>query len=440
MEEIKHKNSTSDFLSIAKEDGLKSKDSSFAEKEESFTDVIGHEKQKKELRLVLNWFCHSKELKEKGVSIPKGIILFGDPGNGKSLFMKEIVKCADTPVFVFRGEGNNIAAGVIEIFSEARKQGHAIVIFDELDLLIAKDSRVTRALQENLDGVESSDDILVLAATNDIDAIPDPLLRNGRLEKRIYVPYPTGKEALKLFKKYFDAFHLEYPKDFDEEEVLLSLDNISCAGIKAIVNDIVLRNGFYNITTKNIHDSIYNIVDKVKQGENENNLQIAIHEAGHAVVARSFSQYFIVNRLTIDGPSGQFAAKEVNKDFWTYDKVIADIKISMAGILAEKLLCGMASIGEESDLQHARRDAYNLFNINGYSSCWETLPETSVRSRTETFMKRRRMERKIERLLRRCERQTKQYLKRNKEKVLALGKLLYEKKYLKSSQIVSCIG
>ena len=273
--------------------------SKLEEGEQPLGRVIGHENQKKELLSVIEWFKHSKELKEKGVSIPKGVILFGEPGNGKSLLIKEIIRCCEAPVFVFQGEQINVVEGICETFKKAREAGHAIIVFDELDLLINKERRVVRALQENLDGVESSDDILVLAATNYMREIPDPLLRHGRLEKLIKIPYPTGEEALELLKKHFKEFKLEFPKDFDDEEVALSLNGISCAGVKAVVNDLVLRNGFENITSEMIDNSIYNITDRVKDTPEEDNLEVAIHEAGHAVVAKAFPQFFLINRLKL---------------------------------------------------------------------------------------------------------------------------------------------
>ncbi len=408
--------------------------------EEPLSRVVGHVEQKKELLLVVDWFKRSKELKEKGVSIPKGVILFGEPGNGKSLLIKEIIRCADAPVFVFQGEQSNITKGIIETFKKAREAKHAIIVFDELDLLIARESRVSRALQECLDGVESSDDILVLAATNDLDEIPNPLLRHGRLEKLIHIPYPKGEEALELLKKHFKEFNLELPKDFDDEEVALSLNGITCAGVKALVNDIVLRNGFNNISMEMIDNSIYNITDRVKKTVDKYNLDVAIHEAGHAVMAKEFPQYFLINRLNISDASGNFQAKEVEKGFWPYKKIIADIKISMAGVLAQKLICGEGSRGSENDLQNARVEAYNMINMIGYSSCSETLPIVSKSSRMETPIKRRRMERKIEHLLKKCEKETIKYLKANRYKVEALGHLLFEKKHLKSSEILACIG
>ena len=402
--------------------------------------VVGHEKQKKEILAVIDWFKRSKELKAKGVSIPKGCVLFGSPGNGKSLLIKEIIKCCEAPVFVFQGEQANVVQGIVETFEKARKAGHSIIVIDELDLLINKERRVIRALQECLDGVESNDDILVLAATNDIREIPYPLKRNGRLEKLIYIPHPTGEEALTLFKRHFKEFGVELPKDFDDSEVALSLNGISCAGVKAVVNDIVLRNGFENITSKMIDDSIFNITERVKEGAKEDNLSVAMHEASHAMMAKAFPEHFLINRIDISGASGTFHAKEVEEDFWPYDKICANIQICMAGVIGQKVIMGIGSRGCESDLEEARINAYNAINKNGYSSCWETLPTLRPGARVETAKKRRRMERKIEKLLRSLERKTYKYVKKNKDKIIALGKELFEKKHLKSSEILAVIG
>ena len=408
--------------------------------EQPLERVIGHPNQKKELLAVVDWFKHSKELKARGVSIPKGVILFGEPGNGKSLLIKEIIRCVEAPVFILKGDETNIVAGITETFAKAREVGHAVVVIDELDLLINKERRVIRALQENLDGVESSDDILVLAATNYLREIPEPLLRNGRLEKLIKIPYPSGEEALELLKIHLKEFNVALPDDFDDEEVALSLNGISCAGVKAVVNDLVLRNGFENINNDMLFKSIYNITDRVKDSPEEDNIEVAIHEASHAVMAHAFPKYFLINRINISGASGEFHAKEVDRGFWPYDKVIADIKISMAGILAQKIICGRGARGCDEDLQRARVAAYNMINMCGYSSCWETLPVVRQGVRIETATKRRKMEKKIEKLLKRCEKEASQYIKEHQNQIKDLGQLLFEKKHLKSSEILSVIG
>jgi len=167
---------------------------------------------------------------------------------------------------------------------------------------------------------------------------------------------------------------------------------------------------------------------------------VAIHESAHAVMAHAFPEFFKMNRITIDGASGAFLAEEKEEGFWPYDKVVADIKISMAGSIAQKLFCGRGSRGAESDLQRARISAYNIFTQNGYSSCWETLPPVQTGARIETQEKRRKMEKKIEKFLRKCEKETRNYLLDNEKKVRDLGKLLFEKKHLKPTEILSVIG
>lgn len=410
------------------------------EGEQPLGRVVGHDNQKKEILNVISWFKKSEELKAKGVSIVKGCLLFGEPGNGKSLLIKEILRCANAPIFIFRGEKSNVVEGIIETFKKAREVGHSIIVIDELDLLIDRDRRVIRALQECLDGVESSEDILVLAATNDLDEIPSPLLRHGRLEKLIHIPYPTGEEAVELLKKYFKEFNVALPADFDPEELALSLNNISCAGIKSVVNDIVLRNGFENITSEMIDNSIFNVTDRIKHAPREDNLEVSYHEASHCLMAKAYPQFFIINKLNISGASGEFHCKEVEKGFWPYDKVIANIKISMAGVIGQKLFFGRGSRGCEDDLQQSRVCAYNLINMCGASHLWETLPPVRQGARSETFIKRRRMERKIEKLLRKCEKETTKYIKVHAKEIKALGDLLYQKKHLKSSEILSVLG
>ena len=403
-------------------------------------NIIGHAEQKKELLAIIDWFNRSEELKGKGVSIPKGVVLFGKPGNGKSLLIKELIQLVNVPVFIYRVEEENIILGIEKMFESARKVGKAIVVIDELDLLIDKEKRVIRTLQESLDGVESSDNILVLTATNSIGDIPDALMRNGRLEKLIRIPNPNASEALELLKHHLKQFNISLPSDCDEEELGLSLKDISCAAIKAVVNDLVLRNGFENITQEMIDTSIYNITDRVKDAPTQDNIAVAYHEAAHAVMAARYPKYFYLKKLTIRGASGIFTAKEVEEDYWPYAKAIADIKIALSGHIGEKLLIGEGSRGCEVDLEGARTTAYNLFCRVGYSSAWETLPRVGNQTRRETEIKRRKVEKKIERLLRQCEKEATKYLKKHKQEVKRLGELLFMKKRLKSSQIIEILA
>ena len=157
--------------------------------------IAGHQKQKEELIQVVNWFKQYKYWQNKGVSIPKGIVLYGPPGNGKTLIIKEIINYSGVPAFIFKGEMTNVKWGIEKTFEDAKKKGQAIIVFDELNLLLANEERVTKILQDNLDGIKASDGILVIAATNHIHELPFPLLRNGRFDTIIHVPNPTTDEA-----------------------------------------------------------------------------------------------------------------------------------------------------------------------------------------------------------------------------------------------------
>ena len=249
---------------------------------ESFSKVVGHEAQKEEILSVVNWFENSQELIKKGVTIPKGFILYGPPGCGKSMIIKTIIENIDSHVFVFKGENKDVLSEVSNIFKKARMAKKAVIVFDELDLLIDKDKRIIRSLQESLDGVESYDNLLVIAATNDIDEIPAPLLRSGRIEKIINLSFPLPKEAVRLFYMCTNEFNLKLPDDFDEEEVSHNLLGLTYAGIKAVVNDLILRNGFDNISMEMIDNSINNITERVKETYIGSNINIAVHEASHA--------------------------------------------------------------------------------------------------------------------------------------------------------------
>lgn len=403
---------------------------------EPFANVVGLKNVKKELMLLVDWFKDSARLKERGIRVPKGVLLYGEPGLGKSLLIHEVIRYAGVPTILVRGEGENVVATINKVFDLARSLGEAIIVIDELDLLIDKDSKVVRSLQENLDGVEKGDNILVLTATNYCHYIPEPLRRNGRLERVIQITEPTHEDSVALLKKAFAEIGAELPPNFDEDEVGLSLSNISCAAIQAVVNDVVLRNGFHDLTMEMIDESIDNIESGgIAPRREKLHYDICAHEAGHALMMKAFPEYFTLNKLDSDDSGGYCTCREVDPGYWPYGKAIADIQISMAGHLAQKVLRLMPTTGNESDLNRARNRAYNLVNCNGYSSCWETLPPVRDGAREETPWKRRRMERKIERLLRSCERKTYRYLKSHKYELKDLAKALQQKGHLKSSEI-----
>ena len=415
--------------------------SKYESSEEPLSKVIGHTTQKEILKSVIEWFKKANEYKEKGVEIPKGILMYGEPGNGKSLLMKEAIKYAEAPTLVFKGEIDNISEGIEETFKKAKEIGHCIIVIDELDLLIDRDSKATRILQDNLDGVDSVTDFLVLCATNNIWSIPEALKRCGRLEKILRIPAPNGEEATMLLKKIFKDMKVELPPDLVDEEVGLALDGVACASIKSIANEVVLKNGFSNITSDMIYESIFSITNKIKDNTQADNYQHAVHEAGHALVASS-SSFFKIGRLTINNNGGYLSVVDSDRNFWTHEKMMADIQIACAGLIAEKVVFRTGGDGCDQDMQRVYKTAARAINRVGYISCSKTLPEVEPYKyiRNETEERRSRNEKEIEKLIKKCERKVTRFLKKNKRALITLANELFQRKNLKSFEVAHIIA
>ena len=411
--------------------------------EEPLEKVVGHQEQKKELLLVIDWFKNFEYWKSKNVKIPKGVLLYGAPGNGKSLLIKEAIKCIGLPTFIFKGDTNNISKGINETFNKAKEKSPSVVIIDELDLLIDQDNKVVRTLQENLDGVESSNSVLVIAATNSIFKIPEALKRNGRLEKILLIPYPSGEEAFELLQKELNKFKIKCNGELDKDGLEATLNGLTCAGVSAVANDVVLRNGFENIDSEMVYQSIRNVLRIFRGSEDTLNVKnIAVHEAGHAIMTLAFPKHFQITRLCLDSEGGSLSTKEIVKRFWSYDKLVADIKICLAGNIAEKVICKEGSMGCHRDLQDARRDAAIAIDYNGFSSCADTLVaiEPNDPGRIESESTRLHNEKKLKRLLKKCEREVTSYIKKHKGDVLKIAEALYEKKFLRASEVSSLLA
>ncbi len=408
-----------------------------------FENVVGHKKQLTEISNVLNWFDRNQELLKRGIKTPKGMILYGPPGNGKTLIIKEIIENTKANVIVINGDSDNVLDETQKAFEEAKRVGHSIIVIDELDLLLNDDARLRRILQDNIDGVNANDDLLILAATNNMLDIPDAILRSGRLDKCIKIDYLNSNELLGLLQDLMKKYELEFSDDYDEELLkdLIGGRTTSCTDILALVNDLVLRYNEKIITMDMVENSIEIIINAIKKESDEQFYQVAIHEAGHAIMLNRFSEYFKICQIRIDGPSGKCSAAEVKeKNFYSFPKMIADIKISMAGVLATKIILNTGCNGCEKDLQRARNYAYNMFNANGYKGCYLTLPDLGSGRRKETFIKRRKMERKIESFLKKCENDAIKYIKRNKNKVINLANELMIKKKMNNKEIISILN
>lgn len=217
----------------------------------TFDDVVGMDSLKHDMKQVMDIMKHPVEYAKKGIRMPKGILLEGAPGNGKTLFAKALAgesKVNFIPAKATDFESMFMAIGPLKVkllFKKARRKAPCIVFIDEFDgigtrrnysgsAIETENTRIVTALLNELDGFEPTNGVLVLAATNSISALDEALIRPGRFDSRVSVPYPDEKSRVQLVKMYSAGKNLE--ADCTPEILAKKFAGFSCAKIESVLN------------------------------------------------------------------------------------------------------------------------------------------------------------------------------------------------------------
>ncbi len=217
----------------------------------TFSNVVGMEKLKADMRQVMDIMQHPREYAARGIRMPKGILLEGAPGNGKTLFAKALAgeaKVSFIPAKATDFESMFMALGPMKVkllFRKARRHAPCIVFIDEFDgigtrrnytgsAIETENTRIVTALLNELDGFEASEGVLVLAATNCISALDEALIRPGRFDARVSVPYPNEADRMKLIQMYTQGMNFE--PDCTAEKLCAEFNGFSCAKIESVLN------------------------------------------------------------------------------------------------------------------------------------------------------------------------------------------------------------
>lgn len=377
----------------------------------TFDDVAGLEEEKAELEEIVDFLKNPQKYIKLGARIPKGVLLVGSPGTGKTYISKATAGEAGVPFFtisgsdfveMFVGVG---ASRVRDLFAEAKKNAPCIVFIDEIDAVGRKrgaglgggnDEReqTLNQLLVEMDGFDANLGIIILAATNRPDVLDPALLRPGRFDREIVIGMPDVKgreEILKLYTK-------NKPLDDDVKLDVLAkrTAGFSPADIENLINEAALltarRNGM-----KIRMDEIEEATTKVMAGpakksrvisEEEKKLT-AYHEAGHAIVMRATPDSDPVHQITIipRGTAGGFTMWLPEKDryFVTKGHMLNSIKHLLGGRVAEELKLDDISTGASNDLQRATETARSMITDYGFS---EELGPVSFSSSDEVFLGR----------------------------------------------------
>ena len=155
-----------------------------------FEKIAGYEVVKEELIRIRDWFLNKDILNNENIRLPKGILFHGTPGNGKTLFIKEYANSFNVPIINIEGNNENTAKEIHDSFTKSKEYDLSIILIDEIDNLIGSNENNERALKAELDGVNSNKKVLVLATTNSIFKLSEPLLRSGRFDRVIAISRP----------------------------------------------------------------------------------------------------------------------------------------------------------------------------------------------------------------------------------------------------------
>ena len=376
-----------------------------------FSDVAGAEEEKAELAEVVDFLKNPAKFSTLGARIPKGVLLVGPPGTGKTLFAKAVAGEAGVPFFsisgsdfveMFVGVG---ASRVRDLFDVAKKNMPCIVFIDEIDAVGRQrgtgmggghDEReqTLNQLLVQMDGFETNDGIIVMAATNRADILDPALLRPGRFDRQIYVNVPDvrGREA--ILKVH--ARNKPLSPDVNFKTVARMTSGFSGADLENLLNEAAILAARENrrfITNKDLYEGINKVLlgpQKKSRLVTETDKRItAYHESGHAVLARLLPHCDPVHEVSII-PRGQAAGytmtrPDTDDNHLTKAKLLDDIVMSLGGRVAEELIIQDISAGASGDIQAVSKRARYMVTEWGMS---EKVGPISYASDKEIFIGR----------------------------------------------------
>ena len=358
-----------------------------------FSDVAGSVEEKEELQEIVDFLKNPKKYQQLGAKIPKGVLLYGAPGTGKTLLARAVAGEAGVKFFYISGSDfvemlvGVGASRVRSLFADAKKEAPSVVFIDEIDAVGRKrgaglgggqderEQTLNQILVE-MDGFDVTSNVIVMAATNRVDVLDPALLRPGRFDRRIMVNMPDADEREAIL--HIHARKKPLAKDVDLHEVALSTVGFTGADLENLLNEAALMTARHNkkeITMQEITDATF----RVQMGPQKNSKKLsdkvkrltAYHEAGHAVVLRATSEFEKVDRVTIVpvGRAGGFTAYKPieDTDFYTEKMLLDTIKMSLGGRAAEEVFLGEVSTGASSDLQQCNNIAKDMIKRYGLS-------------------------------------------------------------------------
>ena len=378
----------------------------------TFDDVAGVDEEKEELEEIVEFLKNPTKFTEMGAHIPKGVLLVGQPGTGKTLLAKAVAGEAGVPFFIISGSDfvemfvGVGASRVRDLFEQAKKNAPCIIFIDEIDAVgrqrgaglggghDEREQTLNQLLVE-MDGFAANEGVIVLAATNRPDVLDKALLRPGRFDRQIVVGLPDVRAREQILEVH--ARKKKLADDIDLKIVAKNTAGFSGADLENVLNEAALlaaRRNLKEIHEKEIEDAMVKVTmgpEKTTRVRSEKEKKlVAYHEAGHAVVSKFLPTQDAVHEISIvpRGMAGGYTMYQPTEDksFMSKTEMIEQIISLLGGRASEELILDDISTGASNDIERATKIARSMVTKYGMSERIGTLMLGSDQS--EVFLGR----------------------------------------------------
>ena len=439
-----------------------------------FSDVAGEDEAKESLKEIVDYLHDPQKYREIGAAMPKGILLVGPPGTGKTMLAKAVAGEANVPFFsmsgsefveMFVGMG---ASKVRDLFKQAKEKAPCIVFIDEIDAIGKKrdgqiggnDEReqTLNQLLTEMDGFEGNTGVIILAATNRPESLDPALTRPGRFDRRVPVELPDlqGREAiLRVHAKKIKA-----AEDVDYGKIARMASGASGAELANIVNEAALRavrSGRRYATQSDLEESIEVVIAGYQKKNailtDQEKWTVAYHETGHALVAAMQTHSAPVQKITIiprtSGALGYtMQVDEGNHYLLTKEEIENKIATYTGGRAAEEVVFGTVSTGASNDIEQATKLARAMITRYGMSKDFDMVAmetvtnqylggDSSLACSMET---QTQIDRQVVEVVKRQHEKAASILMENREKLDELAKYLYEKETITGEEFMDILN
>ncbi|XP_073835026.1 SPG7 matrix AAA peptidase subunit, paraplegin [Musca autumnalis] len=441
-----------------------------------FKDVAGLQEAKQEVKEFVDYLKEPQKYQRLGAKVPKGALLLGPPGCGKTLLAKAVATEAQVPFLSMNGSefiemiGGLGAARVRDLFKEGRKRSPCIIYIDEIDAIgrqrsgtegfsqgsSGESEQTLNQLLVEMDGMASKEGVLMLASTNRADVLDKALLRPGRFDRHILIDLPNLEERKQIFEKHLSSVQLEEEPAKYSHRLARLTPGFSGADIANVCNEAALhaaRNSQDKVTTKNLEYAVERLVGGTEKRSHAlspvERKVIAYHESGHALVGWLLPKSDVLLKVTIVPRTSlalgfaQYTPSE--QQLYSKEELLDKMCMALGGRAAEDLTFGRITTGAQNDLEKVTKMAYAQVKKFGMN---EKIGPMYIQDPEETGTYYKPYSKALDNIvdmeartiIANAYEKTQKILRDNSDKLQKLAEALLEKETLNYDEVVNLIG